>query len=255
MKGDTEVLSFIAFFFAGSALGAALENATMEPYVTIILSALATLAAAFFGARYAFALQEGRQARETVLKHVTAANRLISALARTRNKFVAFRSQFINDNREKPHRYCNIQAVSSVSGFALDIDYDSLDFFLTSQDPNYIGRLSMVEQEVISTAELIAQRSNFHYHRLQPIVEAIEKATGSGATPQQIDHALEARDAKTLYDMTDQMIESVDGLIDSAERACSEANDIAKSLYPGHTILRIDYPNRGAPNGSEGKPG
>jgi len=133
----------------------------MEGYLSAILSALATLAAAFFGAKYAFDLQERRQARDTVLQQVTAANRLISALSRTRNKFVAFRAQFIEPHRGDSIRHFRIQPVSGVSGLGLRVDYDALDFFFASEDPDFLGRLSMVEQEVISTVELIEQRSHF----------------------------------------------------------------------------------------------
>lgn len=244
MKGDTEVILFVAFFFTGVALGSILADASMEPYLNSVVSALATLAAAFFGAKYAFDLQEKKQLRDTALTQVKAGNSLISSLSRTRNKFVAFRAQFIKPHQDNPIRHYFIQPTSGVAGINLQIDYDALDFFFASTDPDYLGRLSMLEQEVISTIEVIMQRSDFHYHQLQPAIERIEKSTGPKVTPEQIDQELGTRDAQVLCMITDQMVESVDRVIEWTETLAQEANRTLNQLYPGHQVIKITYPNR-----------
>jgi hypothetical protein len=244
VKGDTEVLLLIAFFFAGTALGVALSGGQMEIYLQTLLSSLATVAAAFFGAKYAFQLQERRQVRQTAAERVAAGNRLISALSRTRNKFVAFRRQFISEHRSATGRQFLIQSISGIGGMSIHVNYDSLDFLFDTKEPDFLGRLSMVEQEVISTLELIEQRSHFHFHRLQPIVEALERNQGFPITEEKIDAALGPRDAHLLKSLTDQMVESVDHVIDAIENLASEAYREIKRLYPTHNVALILFPYR-----------
>jgi len=52
------------------------------------------------------------------------------------------------------------------------------------------------------------------------------------------------REAQLIRMLTNQMIESVNYVIEQSETLAADTNKILKQLYPGHHIIKITYPNR-----------
>lgn len=226
----------IVSFVAGAALMAYSEGLPVYPYLDSILSAAATLAAAFFGASYAFKLQRETLEREAVKGQVEAGNKAIFELVRTLNQFVAVRNQFINEYRENPGRHLYILPMTGTLR-VMQLNFDDLSFLFDTESPNFLMHLSMFQLEVASTVDVISQRSKIHVEVIQPTVESLEKEFGGVIKITQIESAIGTRHVKVLKMLTDFMIEGVDGVILNAKRHINEMSQILKKKFPGHKII------------------
>ena len=224
--------------------------------IEILAASLATLVAAYFGAKYAFKLQDEKAKRDSDVRDVKATNGVIFELVRTYNKFIAIKKQFIDEHRDKAERHLLIMPVAGMSWQPPKFDYDSISFLFTSSNPNLLGTLSLVEQEIASTLDVIKQRSAMHVEVLQPAVERLSQRVGDQFSLAQIEAELGQRMAATLQMSTTFMIEGVDDVLSG----CKEHIDLLKSetqkSYPGHIVIGMTAPpnETGDPNSFKPKP-
>lgn len=142
MKGDTEVVLMIVLFFAGAFLAAFAEDISLLPFVNTLTAPLATLVAAFFGAKYAFKLQAKQKQEETDRLNVEAGNKVIFQLIRLYKKFSAIRNQFIEEHRNNPGRRYFIMPIAGLEINDPHINYDSLSFIFNSGELSILDELS-----------------------------------------------------------------------------------------------------------------
>jgi hypothetical protein len=210
--------------------------------IEILIASLATLAAAYFGAKYAFSLQNEMEKRESDSNDVKAANSAIFELARTYNKFTAIKRQFIDEHRGKADRHLLIMPVAGMSWEAPKFNYDSISFLFKSSDPNLLGTLSLTEQEIASTLDVIKQRSKMHVDVLQPAVEKLSQRVGDKVTLQQIENELGQRLSATLRMSTNFMIEGVDNVLAGCMEHMTKIKTETDKIYPGHVIIKMIPP-------------
>lgn len=225
-----------------------------EKIAEIIFSAAATLAAAFFGAKYAFSLQNKKQENEQISKRVEAGNRAIFKIVNIYTKFCNFRDQFINEYRNHPLRYLAIKPEIGMD-VPNEIDFDSLSFLFQSKDPNILGELSLFQAEVQSTVSLIKSRSDFHMRIVQPKLEAAGKEYDDLIPIDQIRNILGTQTHITLVQNTNQMIEFTDGIISASWELIEKLRSLLKEMFKGHLIIGfkrhdqiIPNPNKNAAN-------
>jgi len=236
MKGDTEVILMILFFFSGAVFAVYAEEISILPFFDTLTAPLATLLAAFFGAKYAFKLQAKQKQEEIDRINVEAGNKVIFQLIRLYNKFGSFRNQFIEQYRHDPGRRYFILPVAGLEGSDIRINYDSLSFIFNSGKLNILDELSSFEQEITSAIEVISRRSEHHYKIIQPAIEEIEKTHGEKVTLEQIDSKLGKRETQIATISTDNMIMCVDGVM-SYGALITKLSDLLKELYKEHEII------------------
>lgn len=202
-----------------------------------LIPAIATLAAAFAGAWAAFQLQARKSEDDQAKRNIEAVNNAIFNLIRKHHTFIALRNQFINEHRDDKRRHMKIMPAIGIEYDAPKIQYDSLGFMLSSEDPNVLSRLLLTEQEIYSTLKTVRERSKLHLERVQPTIERIRKKEGSVVPVKRIEHALGKMESQTLRGLTDAMVEGVDASIAAIETSISDLNRAAKNVYPGHAVL------------------
>ncbi|MFN7154857.1 MAG: hypothetical protein ACK4OE_14325 [Acidovorax sp.] len=207
--------------------------------IEILAASLATLAAAYFGAKYAFSLQNEKEKRTSDASDVKAANSAIFELARTYNKFLAVKNQFIDEHRNKAERHLMIMPVVGMSWEPPKFNYDTISFLFRSSDPNLLGTLSLVEQEIASTLDVIHQRSAMHVDVLQPAVEKLSQRVGSQVSMTQIENELGQRLAATLKMSTDFMIQGVDNVLAGCIEHMNKIKAETDKIYPGHVVINL----------------
>lgn len=210
--------------------------------VEILAASVATLAAAYFGAKYAFSLQNEKEKRTSDATDVKAANSAIFELARTYNKFLAIKKQFIDEHRGKAERHLMIMPIAGMSLDPPKFNYDAISFLFRSSDPNLLGTLSLVEQEIASALDLIKQRSAMHVDVLQPTVERLSQRVGDKVTTRQIEDELGQRLAVTLKMSTDFMIQGVDSVLAGCMEHMTKIKSETDKIYPGHVVIRMIPP-------------
>lgn len=208
----------------------------------ILFTSLATLAAAYFGAKFAFRLQSDKDMRASDAADVKSANSVIFELARTFNKFIAIKKQFIDEHRSKAERHLMIMPVAGMSWEPPRFNYDSISFLFKSSDPNLLGTLSLVEQEIASTLDVIKQRSTMHVEVLQPTIERLSQQVGEQVSLRQVEDALGQRHATTLRMSTTFMVDGVDNVLAGCKEHIEKIKAETQRLYPGHTVLGMITP-------------
>lgn len=244
MKADTEIGLIAIFTVLGFSLGQMSETNSVKPFFDYFFTPVTTLAGAFFGAWYAFKLQSDKALVESRERDVKSANNAIFELARWYNKLYAFKKQFVEEHRESPLRYIHIMPAA---GMALDkpgINYESLAFIFESSNPNILGTIALVEQDIVSTLDVILRRSTMHVEILQPAIERIENRVGTPFSILEIERELGVRHCQTLKMLTNQLIEGVDNCLSSLRQNIDLLRAATKSMYPGHAVVgMIDPPS------------
>jgi hypothetical protein len=236
------IFAAICFFVAGFSAGRIVDSASSKAFFDYFFTPFTTLVAAFGGSWYAFKLHEDNTQKESDARDVKSANNAIFELARWYNKFHAFRTQFIVEHESNPLRYLYIMPAAGMSFGAPEFDYDSLSFIFRSKNPNLLGTLSLVEQEIVSTLDVIQQRSKLHVDVLQPAVEEVEKKLGGGFPPSELEKELGTRHFQVIRMLTDHMVSGVDDALAGIREHIDLIKAETTALYPGHVVVGMISP-------------
>lgn len=243
MKADTEVGLVVIFTVLGFSFGRMVSADSVSPFFDYFFTPITTLAAAFGGSWYAFKLQDEKAQRDANDRDVKAANGAVFELARWYNKYLAFRKQFIEPEINDQYRHLKIMPAAGMSHELPRFDYDALAFLFKSGNPNLLGTLSLVEQEIASTLDVIQQRSKLHVEILQPAAERVKKRLGSAFPVSELEKELGSRHLQVLLTLTSYMI----GGVDDSLSGIKEHIDLLKSetvkLYPGHVVIGMVLPS------------
>lgn len=203
-----------------------------------LLGALSTLVAAFLGAWFAFGLENQRRNKERRESHVVSANLASFSFIRAHNTFLNIKSQIISGFEDHPARHHFIKPMLWDSLHKIQIDFPSLSFLL-SIDPNVLGEIAIIEQDVNGTIDIIRDRSKLHHDQLQPVVEQLQRSGRNSISTEEVDAELGPRSAEQLRIATDYMIAGVDRAIESTKRAASAIRDVARKEYPGQKFIFV----------------
>ena len=212
----------------------------IRPWIELIVTTLATLVAAYGGAKYAFSIQNDKNAKDQDDLNIANGNLALFTLIRFHNKFLNIDSQMIGDKREHPHRHHFIMPSAIGTADPPKFDYANLSFLINS-DPNLLGKLSALEQDITGTIDIIDKRSHLHFEQLQPLVERLEQQLGPdvGVTPEQVEQLLGTRTTSHLITYTDYMVRGVDRAIAGTRELSIELGQALKRRYPTAKIIRI----------------
>jgi hypothetical protein len=181
-------------------------------------------------------LEAAAQARE---KHVTAGNLAIFELIRTYNKFLVVQVQHIDELKDNFARHVLMRPTLGLNWRPLQIDYDSLSFLFALGDPNLLGDLAMIEQEVAATIETINSRSKMHYEEVQTVVEQASKEHGEKMTVPQLEAALGQRRTIQIKTLTDAMVDGVRDVLLGTWKNIENLREAMLRIYPGEKIAKI----------------
>lgn len=220
---------------------------SLTKFAELVAAGAVTIVAAFYGAKYAFQLEDARLKRISEESEANGANRVLFDLARTYNHFLAIRRQFIDDHRGHPNRFVTMPAMASTAWRGPTFEFGSLAFLLRSADANVMGKLSLLEQEVATCIELLMQRSEIHIKEAQPILERIFAQQGDFVAPQVVKDALGNRLTTILDNATTQIIDSVDHILARCPELIQEVRTQAKLVLPNHKFISMTPPPEEAP--------
>jgi hypothetical protein len=228
---------------AGFAAGVLSEENGMDAFLGSVIGPLVTLAAAFFGAWYAFKLHDEKDKRSRSERDVMAANRAIFEISRHCNRLATFRKRFLDEKKDDSNRDYSVLPVAGFSWDFPNIDYDSLAFLFESSQPNLLTEMSSVEQAITSAVDVIRQRSEFHVEKLQPVVEELEKEHGPSFPVNLICSKLGPKDSQVLRMLTDYNYECVDTAISEMEKVIKKLAEEVKEIRPGHVVISFKLPS------------
>jgi len=116
-----------------------------EPLLSTLLSALATVVAAFLGAWYAFKLMDKDHERKKRATAVASGNRAIFTLMRQWNELGLIQRQLIDPVRSNPAKFVALLPTLPLDYEHLKLDVDSLSFLLDTEYRQYLMDLLVAE--------------------------------------------------------------------------------------------------------------
>src|SRR5688572_25946695 len=111
----------------------------------MLATAAVTIAAAFFGAKYAFDLQNRKAAEDEIKRQIENANLALFTLVRNHNFFLNVKGQLVGEFEDSPNRHHFIKPLTAIGIDPPIFDYAGLSFLL-DVDANLLFRLSVLQQ-------------------------------------------------------------------------------------------------------------
>ena len=215
------------------------KNIVLE-IISILVSAVATLAAAYFGAKFAFDFQNRKNAENADLAMVKGANLAIFELMRLHHNLTAIQKQHIEPELSNEGRHFSIlPSTSQISH--LNINFSDLAFLLSSSDPNFLNELALTQSEINATIDLINARSNFHFAEFQPLLQLHQAALGELTSVRKMEEIVGVRATQMLRGLTDTMIRDVPSALSILSEDVGTLHRLTKAMYPKHSVVRMEF--------------
>lgn len=244
MRTFNRIIPIAFYLLLGIALGWFIKGDQIEKIFTIYLPAMATLMAAYFGARYAFDLHSEKEKESLKQKNFTNGNLTIFNILRMINNLTNYQQQIINPIRGEKKNFVEMSPTLPSEKDKIELNIDQLSFLMETNDPNILGEISVAESKYQRAIDAIRERSRVHLAEAQPSLEEAGILEGGNYTFEQIEKALGNRLYTTLQQSTKQIIEHVDSTIINLYEIGNKLSQILEAIYPKEKIIRIAQPNQ-----------
>lgn len=232
----------ITFIFGVSA-GWILQGRHWDVFLTSYVPALATLVAAFYGAKYAFQFQKEKETEDNKRRNVINGNNAIFSIMRMANTLMIFQKQIIEPARNSKTRFLEMPPTLDLVKDDINLNIESLYFLLETDDRNLLGELTAEEGRYRSALDAINERSRLHRQEIQPLLERAGVVQGGNYSFAQIENVLGNRLYITIQDATEQVIDHVDSTIISLKQIADKLTASLKKQYPNTTIISFKMPS------------
>ena len=203
-----------------------------------IITAIATLAAAYFGALFAFKFQERNEDRKIKASNIAAGNRAMFLLLRQFNELSVVKKQIIDPHREHPAKFVVMRPSLPLNYENLRVEVNSLSFLLETKHRQILMDLLIEENRFHTALQTVNERSKLHLQEVQPILEKAGIVEGGDYSLQQLEEALGNRLFIQISRATDEMLDHVDSGIKSLLEMGDKLYEALRDLYPGETFIQ-----------------
>lgn len=230
-------------FILGVGAGLIIQSKDWVSFLTSYIPALATLVAAYYGAKFAFEFQSKKEINDIRQRNIISANSAIFALMRMANNLYVYQRDIIEPQRKNNVRFLAMYPTQFIEKDGIKINLESIYFLLQTDYRNLLGEIMVEEGRFRCAADAINLRSNCHIQEVQPLLERAGFEQGGQYTLQQIESMLGERVYNTIQQSTDQVVEHVDESIVSIHTVADKLTAACKILYPEETIIRFTLPS------------
>jgi hypothetical protein len=244
MKNINKIIYVVFVLLIGIVIEWHVKGEHMETIFTTYLPALATLMAAYFGAKYAFDLQSNKEKETLKQRNIINGNLAIFNILRMINNLLNYQRQIIDPVRDKPTAFLEMSPTLPSEKDVISLNIESLSFLLEIVEPNILGELTIQESRYQRAIDAIQERTRVHRDEAQPILEMAGISTGTIHSFEEIETALGERLHTTLQQSTKQIIEHVDDTIISLQEVGNKLSQILQELYPKEKIIKISVPEQ-----------
>lgn len=206
----------------------------------ILITSLATLSAAFFGAWLSYKLQENRNKREELNDNILKANELLFALYQKLNSLKLFQIDSIDPWRKKPEleRIIGMQPILDYNLPETKIKPENISFLLGTKYEQLLFDIHIEDERFKVAENVIKFRSNLHFNHVQPAMHASGIIEGEYA-----DIPYKEAIGEMLYTQlkkaTDDVIDSTDKTVESSKKLCDKILKALKETYPSEKFIHF----------------
>lgn len=222
-----------------------IENISEKDYI----SAFATLAAAFFGAMFAFRLQQREKDRERQELQIARANEALQRIIRMLNIVGDYRTKVVDPVRHLGQA----AAISMKATLSEDVsrerfDVTDLSFMVTKDEQQAVFDLWLEERRFHTLMQAIDRRTKIHLDEYQPIAEAKKLHERNVLTLDVLRTEIGPRVIDGLTVLTSFIIRDVDDTLASLTAAKDTLRDVLKLRFPGQKFLDFELVKPGVSN-------
>lgn len=145
------------------------EYITAKEVGTAAMSLIAT----FFGATFAFRLNQEKEAKAKAKEEIEAINNVLFLLIRFANAVAIYKMDY-DALPTDAHRAFSLPAMMPPDYSNLKINYGSINF-LIENNPQLLMDISIEEERFFQTIESIKRRNEFYVNKFQPLMEKMIK--------------------------------------------------------------------------------
>jgi hypothetical protein len=216
-----------------------------DEIINVIVSALATLVAAFAGAAFAFYLQEKKERLKEEERRISAINQALFALIQQFGVLRQMKEE-IEPLKDDNLRYVKVPAQITNDFDDVRIRIETLNFLLDSH-PNLLMEILAEQAKFEMALKTVKARAEHHFNLLQPEFNRLIIETGGQFRESDLGHI-----GRISKQDTDQMYEIVYGAHDSVLAVFKEFRAYAKQTYPHVIFVNLTFVNLDEPHSSMG---
>jgi len=209
--------------------------------LNLIITATATLLAAFLGALSAYKLQDNKEQRKEENNRKSSLNQTLFIILRQYNALLGIERE-IKKYKNDPGRAINMPALAINDYADLSYDLESLYFIfdLEGVDINLLLELSVEQERFEQAINCLKLREEFHIQTLQPALSRIGIQRGKRYHKDELKEKLSERIFMSAIQATDQVYESVESTIISLKKMFKKLRNLARNLYPSDKFIKMD---------------
>jgi hypothetical protein len=200
-----------------------------------ILSASATLLAAFAGSWFAFKFQRGYELRKNIDQNLNVYNMSFIRLFHQYNDLLVIKKYFISEIDKDPINWLNIPALSEQKVLP-DPDLSTLSFLIQYGKSDIISDIIIANQKYEVCINIINIRSDLHLNKLQPILERITPIDNL-VDKDDIEKELGPKLIGELKNITKEIEEMIPETIQTYEVLLGKITEYGKVVFPKRKIL------------------
>ena len=234
------IFSYGGTFIFGVGAGWIAQGRHWDVLLTSYVPALATLVAAFYGAKYAFQFQREKEREDSKKRNVVNGNSAIFSMMRMASNLRNYQKQVIEPVRNNQTCFLTMQPTLPLAKDDIKINIEILYFLLETNDRNLLGELVTEEVRYQSALDAINERSRLHRQEIQPLLERAGIVQGGNYSFAQIENALGNRLYITIQDATEQVIYHVDSTVISLKQISDKLTATLQKQYPNETIISFE---------------
>lgn len=234
------IFTFGIPFILGVGAGLIMQGRHWNVFFTSYFPALATLVAAFLGAKYAFQFQKDKEKEDNKRRNIINGKIAIFNMMQMTSVLRNFQKQVIDPVRDRPTCFLEMRPTTHLEKNTITLNIETLYFLLDTDDRNLLGELVTEEARYQSALDAINERSRFHEQEVQPVLDRANFVQPGNYSVAQIEQALGNRLYSTLRNATDQVIDHVDSTILSLKLCADKLTASLKTQYPKETIISFE---------------
>jgi hypothetical protein len=239
LKGDHQIVIVVIAFFLGFVIRGIIE--TEQVPISEIVTGLVTILAVYFGASYAFKLQNDKAEKEKIKKEIEASNRTIYTVYDIWNTQKHYQKEIILPYEGKDDAWLNMSPTVKGMHESITFDVSNLDFLLSSGKPDIYQKLLLEEKRYRIILSLIEERSKLVFEELNPKMESFGCAPGVPIDMVKLEKHLGFDLVNKLKKLTEAIISHADENTASLEELHTNLHDYLTEIYPNEKFITVKF--------------
>ncbi|MFK5949718.1 MAG: hypothetical protein QM500_13225 [Methylococcales bacterium] len=205
----------------------------------ILITSLATLSAAFFGAWLSYKLQDNNKKIEQTKKQVQNANDLLFSIYQKLNALIIFQRDFVDPWRDKPERIIAMEPIIDYRLPLTKIIPENINFLLGTKYAKLLFETHIEDERFKVAEDIIKFRSNLHLNKVQPAIHSAGIAEGDVFDSIQLKSAIGEMLYIQLQKSTDSVIFNVDRTVESSKDLGDRLLLALKETFPNEEFVKF----------------